>query len=186
MSLWGAMEANQAALRLHELELRLHVDDASTSTRLGPPDHHADASPEDGAIVHYAASKCRRWKDVIPAHDSDVVVVPELRLVYVDNVKVGSTTIRNALATVGYTWFIKRECARPIRPHATDRWVFLGRGSCATAVQALTKMTLPGAGGDGAVCLHLQITRTRIGTRPPGRIRPSRIALRVASRTTAT
>ena len=114
MSLWGAMEANQAALRLHELELRLHVDEASTSTRLGPLDHHADASPKDGAIVHYAASKCRRWKDVIPAHDSDAVVVPELRLVYVDNVKVGSTTIRNALATVGYTWFIKRECAQPI------------------------------------------------------------------------
>ena len=117
VSQWDALEANQAALQLHELELKLYTEEGSTQQ--DPPGLHVDTSPEDGAIAHYATAKCSRWKDVVPQHDNDVVVIPELRLVYVDNVKVGSTTIRNSLSTAGYTWFIKCECARPSPSHAT-------------------------------------------------------------------
>eukprot|EP00039_Didymoeca_costata_P018362 m.333158 g.333158 ORF g.333158 m.333158 type:complete len:344 (-) comp17084_c0_seq1:961-1992(-) len=69
----------------------------------------------------FKSNTCKEWLEQQPGHDIDLVVIPALKAVFVDNVKVGSTTIRQAFTTVfRVDWWWRHIKHRPSQMEALN------------------------------------------------------------------
>jgi len=66
-------------------------------------------------VKYFSTPECRAWREKTVVHDIDLVMLPQLQAVFVDNVKVASTKMRKAFRSIGGTWKRDKGSARKLR-----------------------------------------------------------------------